>query len=257
MLKYLGFSWAGYRKVRKGIKKRIYRHMHRLGCRNMEAYLHKLDRNPDLRHHCEQLMAVSISRFFRDRKLWERLQSDILPELITKNRKKIRVWSAGCASGEEIYSFRIVWDRLQTSNPPLPGLELTATDINPAYIERAKNGVYPPSSLREVSEELRSAYFQSHRHGKQYEVVNVLKRGITWRQHHLLSDPQGVPFHLIFLRNNILTYYDQELRNAAFDKVNHHLHRGGYLVIGAHEKLPGEKGGLVPFGDLSYVFKKG
>lgn len=104
LLKYFGLSWRGYRKVRKGVKKRIRRHMNVLGCHDISAYLLELDRSDKLRHECELLMTVSISRFFRDGKLWEVLQTGILPGLIEKSVEKMRVWSAGCASGEEVYS---------------------------------------------------------------------------------------------------------------------------------------------------------
>lgn len=82
LLLHSGLSLTDYRKVRKGVKKRIARHMQDLGCRNLSAYLIELDRRNDARLDCERLMTVSISRFFRDRKLWETLQRDILPLLV-------------------------------------------------------------------------------------------------------------------------------------------------------------------------------
>jgi chemotaxis protein methyltransferase CheR len=102
LLQHFGLSWRGYHKVRKGVKKRIRRHMHQLGCRNLSTYLLQLAKNEDAKMQCEQIMAVSISRFFRDRKLWEILEKEILPELIEKHRAKIAVWSVGCACGEEV-----------------------------------------------------------------------------------------------------------------------------------------------------------
>ena len=162
ILQHLGLSWAGYRKVRKGVKKRIRRHMQILYCTNMAEYLLELDRNDEARDECKRLMTVSISRFFRDQRLWELLQNEILPVLIEKYSDKTRVWSAGCASGEEVYSFKILWDYLATSNSHLPGLEITATDMNPEYIKRAEDGVYSDSSLKEVPEQFRFVYFPSN-----------------------------------------------------------------------------------------------
>ena len=159
LLQHLGLSWTGYRKVRKGVKKRIARHMQNFGCRNVSAYLVELDRRNDARRDCERLMTVSISRFFRDRKLWENLQKDILPVLVETHNEKIKVWSAGCASGEEVYSLKIL-DVLEASAGRIPYLEVLATDMNPDYLERARAGVYPLSSLKEVPEQLGSVYFQ-------------------------------------------------------------------------------------------------
>ena len=99
LLEYLDYSWSGYRKVRKGVKKRICRHMQQLGCRNTPDYLHVLDQQENRRQECELLMTVSISRFFRDRRLWQMLEHQWLPAMIAKNPSKMKVWSAGCAAG--------------------------------------------------------------------------------------------------------------------------------------------------------------
>jgi chemotaxis protein methyltransferase CheR len=230
--------------------------MHDLGCQNLTGYLLEIDRNDETRHQCERLMTVSISRFFRDRKLWEVLQAELLPELIEKNKGGLRIWSAGCASGEEVYSLNILWDVSTASMDPVPNLEITATDLNPSYLERARLGVYPSSSLRELPEPLRSAYFQAHAGGKRYAIRTPLKEGITWQVHDLISDTPGSVFHLILLRNNLLTYYGNEKKRPALQKVIDHLSTGGFLIIGSHETLPFEWHDLHPFGNFPYVFKK-
>ena len=109
LLDSFDFSWSGYRKVRKGVKKRVSRHMQDLKCQNMDTYLDLLNQKTELRQECERRMTVSISRFFRDRQLWHNLADDLLPHLIEREKNTLRVWSAGCARGEEVYSFKIVW----------------------------------------------------------------------------------------------------------------------------------------------------
>lgn len=158
LLDRFGFSWSGYRKVRKGVKKRITKHMNDLGCYNLKAYLAELDKSDEVRKKCELLLTVSISRFFRDREFWRFLEQKYLPDLI-KNIEKINVWSAGCACGEEVYSFKIVWDCLGNRLGYLPKLEIIATDINPVYLEKARAGIYSSSSLKEVTKEFQSIYF--------------------------------------------------------------------------------------------------
>ena len=256
LLQYFGLSWRGYRKVRTGVKKRVSRHMHHLGCPDVAVYLLELDRSDKVRHECELLMTVSISRFFRDRKLWEVLQTEILPGLIEKYVEKIRVWSAGCASGEEVYSLKILWDGLAASNSHLPELEITATDINPIYLKRARAGVYPSSSLKELPERLRPVYFRAQADGKLYAVRTSMKKGVIWQIRPLLSDPPDSQFDLIFLRNNLLTYCLDEFKKPALGRVISHLSTGGFLIIGSHEKLPSNGFGLFPTGSLSYVLKK-
>jgi len=190
--------------------------MESLKLSNIEAFLAELDKNDEIRHHCELLMTVSISRFFRDREFWQDFKENILPEFMDDNRDKIKFWSAGCACGEEVYSLKIIWDILSDSYFKVPDLEVLATDLNPIYLERARSGIYPPSSLKEATKEIQFKYFKQKRGKKLFEVKTFLKKSVTWKVHHLLSDPPGSDFDIIFLRNNVLTYYKEELKKKAF-----------------------------------------
>jgi chemotaxis protein methyltransferase CheR len=256
LLNYFGLSWDGYRKVRKGVKKRICRHMNALRCRTMQAYFSVLDQNRNARQQCERLMTVSISRFFRDRVLWQALENEILPTIIKAYKGRVKVWSAGCACGEEVYSLKILWRTLSRRFQGLPELEIWATDMNPAYLNKARTGIYSRSSLKDVPEASRSLYFVPGAKGQTFAVVEVLKKGIEWRGHNLLLDPPGRGFRLVFLRNSLLTYYEDEIKAPAFQKVVESLDQGGFLVIGAHEKLPKAPTGLLPCCPCPYVFKK-
>jgi chemotaxis protein methyltransferase CheR len=256
LLNRFELSWEGYRKVRKGVKKRIRRHMQRLGCDTVSAYLAKLDFDNESRVECERLMSVSISRFFRDRGFWESLEQKILPDLLETCDKSLDVWSAGCACGEEVYSFQIVWDHLKKIRGILPELRITATDLNPFYIDKAKAGVYHFSSLKEVNEEVRFRCFDMNGRKTLFSIKPKFKGNINWRQHQFFADPPALNFHIIFLRNNLLTYYQEHLKKAAFKKVLKSLNPGGIVVIGSHEDLPFYTSDLIPVKPFSYVFKK-
>jgi chemotaxis protein methyltransferase CheR len=256
LLNRFGFSWPGYRKVRKGVKKRIKKHMNVLGCRNITHYLAELEKSDDVREKCELLLTVSISRFFRDRELWKSLEKKYLPDLIEKHMEKIKVWSAGCACGDEVYTFKIVWDRMKNSFDHLPELEVIATDINAEYLEKARSGIYSTSSLKEVTKEIQSAYFTKKKGKKLFEVNASLKKDVIWKAHHLLSDPPGSKFDIIFLRNNVLTYYEDRLKKKAFIKILDSLMPHGFLIIGSHESLPFESKNLNAIKPHSFVFRK-
>ena len=256
LLEYLQLSWPGYRKVRKGVKKRVARHMRKLGCPGMQAYLETLAQAGDAMKQCELLMSVSISRFFRDRGLWEVLADRILPELIRSRPDRLKAWSAGCACGEEVYSLKILWSRIQRGDAYLPELEITATDLNPLLIERAKKGRYPESSLREIPEELRPSFFEARRGGKEFAVKADLKTAIEWRQRDLFSGPPGKNYHLIFVRNNLFTYFRRTRSAPVLDDILRSLATEGYLITGSHEKSPTERAELEPHPALPYVFKK-
>jgi chemotaxis methyl-accepting protein methylase len=319
LLEYLQYSWPGYRKVRKGVKKRIHRHMQQLGCRNVMDYLKILDLEPGAHHECELLMTVSISRFFRDRRLWEMLKNRWLPDMIANDPPGLKVWSAGCACGEEAYSFKIIWELLGQQFEHLPALDLLATDRHPNYLERARSGIYNRSCLKEAIsflknrilvqgrggaefsrgagfpvrsnsfcesqtggileyfEELkrgtnkdigpkdifeiasdpdwREIYFESRKGSWQYAIKDHLKSRIRWEIHHLPTDSPGRGFDIIFLRNNVLTYYRQEAQKKTLTGILNSLSPGGLLIIGCHEALPFQPQSLRPMADLSYVFQ--
>jgi len=256
LLERLGLSWEGYRKVRKGVKKRIRRHMHQLGCQTVEAYLLVLGRDSAARYHCERLMTVSISRFFRDRGLWRTLADEILPMIFKENSMSMKVWSAGCACGEEAYSMKILCDTMAPGVQHMLDVEIWATDMNPDYLKRAQAGVYSASSLKELPQALRRLYFRSTQQQHAYRINEPLKKGVIWRVHNLLSDPPDGPFHVIFLRNSLLTYYRDTLKLPALEKVVDSLAHSGFFVIGSHEKIPPGTSGLVPFGSYAYIFQK-
>lgn len=259
LLEHLGYSFEGYRRVRKGVKKRIRRHMHALECRDVATYLAYLADSPVDREACLRLMTVSISRFMRDRLLWEALGGTWLPALHGRFGPRLRAWSAGCACGEEAYSLAIVHQEAASRLSSDPPLELTirATDLNPAVLTRAWDGIYPASSLREMPVDLREHYFQPLRGGRRYRIRSVLGAAIEWGRQDLTSDPPEQACHLVLLRNNILTYLDGPRQAPIIKKVLECLRPGGLLVIGSREKLPGGFPELRPVAEqIPYAFRR-
>jgi chemotaxis protein methyltransferase CheR len=137
----------------------------------------------------------------------------------------------------------------------LPELELWASDMNPLYLAKAREGIYPPSSLKELPPEWRAGYFSS-RTDSSAAVSASLKEGISWKVHNLLTDvPPQRGFQIIFLRNNLLTYYKDEVKEPALGKIIESLAPGGFLIIGLHERLP-ESARLALFPHHPYIFQK-
>lgn len=260
LLDAFDFSWRGYRRVRKGVMRRVSRHMQELGTRTVEAYLDVLEEDRKQRLICRRLLAVPISRFFRDRGLWAALEKEVLPALCRHGDVPLRVWFAGCACGEEVYSFKILWDCLEKREGTVPSLEILATDLNPKFLERAQKGVFSGSSLKEVTPELREMYFSRDADSDRYEIRPWIRQHVSWALHDLLTDPppEG-PLRILFLRNNLLTYSNEEQRRAVFPKLASTLTSGGYLVTGQREKLPGPTADLIPHTGYSsiYVSKSG
>ena len=230
--------------------------MQELKCPNTEAYLNLLNSSNALRKECKRRMTVSISRFFRDRKLWLDLEKKILPAMITKNTEAIQVWSAGCARGEEAYSFKIIWDRIEEKCAYQIRLAITATDVNPDSIEQARAGVYTKSSLKEVPREIQERYFDTSKSGNRFVLKAFIKEGIDWKVQDIFEDPPCASFDIIFLRNNLLTYYQDPLKDKGLSTVVGVLAPNGWLIVGSHEKPPPERFGLQRHESISWAFRQ-
>ncbi|HEX7534198.1 MAG TPA: CheR family methyltransferase [Syntrophales bacterium] len=256
LLDRLGLSWHGYAKVRRGVKKRIRRHMQELGILTMDEYLQVLV-DPNILKDVEMLMSVSISRFFRDQNLWRTLKEEIIPGITSGRSERIHAWSAGCALGQEAYSLAVEWDMLKRRHSNLPEFQIRATDINPHYLVKARAGVYRRSSLRGLSDEIRSVYFHACEDRKDYCVADHLRKYIVWEVHDLMRErPPAGAFQIIFLRNSMFTYYRKESIPSVFMSVLDRLDDGGFFIIGSHERLPFQTHALAPFKGSSYIFQK-
>ncbi len=245
----------GYRRVRRGAQKRIVRHMQQLGCPSMRAYLGRLDADRDAEAEARRLLDVSISRFFRDAEMWQALETEILPSLLEEFPDGLRVWSAGCALGQEAYSLAILGALQAERKPAAPDLRLWATDVNPAYLQRAIEGVYPAGALARMPAGVRERFFRPA--GKNtFRAVEELREGIRWQVHDLAADPPPASdFHIVFLRNNLLTYYRDEIVKAALPAIVDSLVPGGCLVIGRKERLPGFLGGFAAHRTVPFLYR--
>lgn len=238
LLDRLNRPWSGYRKVRKGVKKRLRRHMESLQCPTIADYLRKISADPAARIECEQRMIVTISRFFRDRRLWDQLQTRILPALAARFPDRLAAWSAGCANGEEPYSLSMIWEAAATSMSEPVDLHILATDAQTAGLERAREGLYPAGSLKEVPEAIKTQWFQKAPGSRRWRIDGRLSERIRWQTHQLLESPPQDEFHIILLRNNLLTYYRGERLQTSFNSILDRLADGGVIILGSHEQLP-------------------
>jgi chemotaxis protein methyltransferase CheR len=258
LLEFFNLSWSGYRKVRKGVKKRITRHMQALNTSRMEDYLEMIEKDEYIRQICFWHLTVSISRFYRDRNLWNVLGKEILPALLCtfSNEPKFKVWSCGCARGEEAYSFSMLWESMKNDHYQMPDLEIIATDINPGYIKMARKGIYEFRSLKELPELFIDKYFSKLPTGNKYEIHSRLKKMVILKHHNFIEEPPpSKEFHLIFARNNLLTYYNFPEKIFGVLKIINALKAGGVIIIGSHEKVPDNRF-LMRHPESPYVYFK-
>ena len=172
------------------------------------------------------------------------------------DQKNVCVWFAGCSGGEEVYSFKIIWEMLKKKHTSLPALKATACDLNPENLIRAQNGIYSPSSLKEAKPEILSRFFEKGPTRKSLAVKSFLKNNITWEKFDLLKDQiPSDAYDIVFLRNNILTYSDGDLKRKGFNHAVSALADAGILIIGAKEQKPESINNFESF-ELPYMFQK-
>ena len=221
---------------RRGLRRRVVRRMESLGIREYSAYLDRIRRDAGEEVVLRGLLTVTISRFFRNARLFRALGETVLP-LLAARGEPVRVWSAGCASGEEAYSVRIAWEEMEGEKPPIA---LVGTDIDDEVLSRTSQGVYPESSLREVPRDLRRKYFAPSREPPGVILDERIRRSVTFLRHDLLRDDPPGRFGLTLCRNAAFTYFSPPRRVSVAERLAESLERGGFLVLGRTERLPAE-----------------
>ena len=254
----LRFRWAGFRKVHKQVCKRLYRHMTELGFSDFSAYEVYLDDHPEEWQILDSMLQITISRFYRDRGVFDTLCSSVLPflakDILRRGGNEVRCWSAGCCSGEETYTLQILWKLcvLPAIHEDLP-LRIIATDIDRDVLTRARYGHYSESSLKDLPKELtRQAFVRS---GRYYALNQPFRENIEFVEQDIrLQLPEG-SFHIIFCRNLVLTYFEEALQREILSGIIDKLHKRGILVVGIHESLPGGMAGVIRY-DNTPIFIK-
>ncbi len=254
----LGYRWSGYRKPRRQVLRRIRNRMADTGCTSYADYARYLERNSDEWEFLDASCDITISRFFRDRKLWDNLRDHVFPELISLRwQEPVRIWSAGCCNGEEAYSAAIMLmesaeGTASRTVPDVPGRVL-ATDRNPEVLHRAESALYDTGSLKEATCEEKQKWFEIETGGIESRVdepghpdsVSIkhrvrpeVRRLVTFRQHDISRTMPDDRFDIIFCRNLVFTYFTTERQITFLESLYRHMETHGYLIIGAHEQLP-------------------
>ncbi|MGE5792834.1 MAG: CheR family methyltransferase [Bacteroidota bacterium] len=253
----LGRSWPGYRKVRRLVCKRLARRLRSLGLADLEDYRRHLDAHAQEWVSLDALCGIPISRFYRDRGVFDALGEVVLPTLaggaIAQSRTTLDCWSAGCASGEEPYTLAILWAlRLQPRFPALD-MRIVATDLDERVLVRARTGRYAASSLKELPDDLRAAGFEPD--DRRWRVRDRFRQASFLQQDLRDAMPEG-PFDLVLCRNAALTYYAPPVRLAILQRIGARLRPGGALVVGSHESLPDGLAGFAPWPDARAICRR-
>jgi chemotaxis protein methyltransferase CheR len=233
--------------------KRIDRRIRALELSDLAAYEAYLAEDETEWALLEALCSIPISRFYRDRAVFDALGDAILSDLAERASARapgeVRCWSAGCASGEEPYTVSLVWGQRTQPKYPRSRLAIVATDVDDYLLERARTACYGKSSLRELP----VAWID-----QAFDGLNDLcclrerwKACVAFRHQDIRREQPPGQFDLILCRNVAFTYFSDAVQRVVLDRIVERLRTDGVLVIGRHESLPTNAPALKVAGTLS------
>ncbi|HEY0683120.1 MAG TPA: protein-glutamate O-methyltransferase CheR [Steroidobacter sp.] len=233
---------------RQLVQGRLARRLRELGLPSYEAYCEYLrDAGPEELVGLINAITTNVTSFFRENHHFEALASYMLPEAMKRNAasRRLRIWSAGCSTGEEPYCISMVAAEVLPASPRYD-FKILATDIDSDVVAAATSGIYPLDRMSSVSQDRLKRFFQKGggEHAGCAVAKQDLKSSITFRTLNLLHTwPMKGPFDVIFCRN-VMIYFDQPTREKLVSRFSDMLAPGGYLCIGHSESI---HAGTAPF----------
>ncbi len=216
--------------------RRIARRMQMAGLHDLSRYLAYIQNNLEETQALFRDCLVSVTSFFRDPDAYEMLERDCIPQLFLNKRRSdfVRVWVAGCATGEEAYSIAIqLAERAAQMHEP-PRIQVFATDLDDNAIAVARRGRYSATIAKEIAQNRLDRFFIKEDHG--YVVKPEIREHVLFAVHDLLKDPPFSRLDLICCRN-VLIYFNREAQTKVFDIFHYALNPKGYLFLGTSESV--------------------
>lgn len=254
----LKMRWPGFRKVRKQVCKRLDRRIRALGLSDIKRYRNYLESHPEEWQQLDGMTRITISRFYRDKWVFSRLEHEILPQLAQQalacDEGKLRIWSAGCASGEEPYTLAMVWAFGLKSRFPTIEPYILATDAEPQLLQRASEACYSFGSVKNLPEKWRNTAFIKS--GETFCLQPEYRLNVEFRQHDVRQDVPNGSFRLVLCRNLVFTYFETSLQHRFLERLARAMPRGGVLLLGVHERLPEGYRGFIPRSERWGIYER-
>jgi chemotaxis protein methyltransferase CheR len=234
VIEIYGYDFSNY--TRASLKRRINRLYVLDRFTSFAEFFYRIRTNEPYFRRFVQEITVNVTEMFRDPDFYRMLREEVLPRVAT--HPHIRIWHAGCSTGEEVYSMAILLKEAGILHKSL----LYATDINPEVLDRMMRGFFPLSQMKQYSEnyiasgglEDFSRYYTANYESARFDPE--LAEKIIHSTHNLVSDRSFNEFHMIVCRN-VLIYFDKDLQNRVFSVMDESLAPLGYLCLGSKETL--------------------
>ena len=245
LIDFYGYDFTNY--SRASLKRRILRLLSNDRFLSFAEFRYRLKSDAEYFKHFVEQITVNVTEMFRDVQFYKSLREQVLPVLATK--PVIRIWHAGCSTGEEVYSMAILLSEANLLHKSL----LYATDINPAVLEKVRAGIFPLSQMKQYSENYIasggkkdfSSYYTAQYNAAKFD--ESLGKRIVLATHNLVSDGSFNEFQLILCRN-VMIYFDRLLQDRVLQLFYESLEVLGYLALGSKETLK--------FTEVSDMFKQ-
>ena len=232
-----GFDFTGYKRT--SLARRVRKRMSECGMVDYAAYQDLLEADAEEFRELFNTILINVTGFLRDTESWTFLQREVLPDLTNARsaHDEIRVWSAGCSSGEEAYSLAILFAEVLGIDECIRRLKIYGTDVDEEALREARAGVYPSKSLDTLSPQLREQYFEEN--GGRYAFRPDLRRRVIFGRHDITRDAPISRLDLLVCRNTLM-YFNAEAQSQIVERFHFALRPGGHLFLGKAEMLLSE-----------------
>lgn len=241
----------------KCLRRRVGVRMRARGLESFEHYAQLLDRDAGEYELLLDALTINVSKFFRNWEIWNTIRESVIPSLFDLPGHTQRVWSAGCASGEEPYSVAIALREFAEATgreAELDRFEVLGTDIDRRSLDAARRAEYTDLALTDTPEEVRRRWFTPA--GPIYHLHPLARERVQFEHRDLISEPAPTGLSLILCRN-VIIYFDREIQEELFQRFYEALVPGGFLVLGKVETLLGRPRAFFrPVSHRDRVFRK-
>ena len=229
-----GFDFSGYKRA--SLSRRVRKRMQSIGVENYINYLDYLEVHPNEFVELFNTILINVTSFFREPKAWEYIRTEIIPQIINKDTfdKPIRIWSAGCASGEETYTIAILLAETLGMEKYSQWVKVFATDVDMEALSHARYGNYTSKKIQNIPQEILEKYFEPL--NNHYNIKKELRRGVIFGRHDLVQDAPISKIDLLICRNTLM-YFNSETQSKILDRFHFALNSGGFLFLGKAEML--------------------
>ena len=247
-----GIDFASYKA--STLRRRIGKRMQDLGIDSYSEYLDRLQASPEEFVPLLEALFINVTSFFRDPEAWDVLRASVMPDLAARvGREELRVWCAGVASGEEVYTVAMLLLEHVGMENFLTRVKIFATDLDDGALLQARTALYSREIVEDVPVEMREKYFEPV--GSRFQFRSEYRRVIIFGRHNLLDDAPISKVHLLACRNTLM-YFSREAQGKILGRFHFALRPDGYLFMGKSEMLLTRRNLFAPVDGKARLFRK-